>query len=321
MPAMVEALAAGRVTDGHARALGRCLTPRTLQAFARDKEMLVQNAEALEADDFDVVISRWLQLNDLDGPDPGSERPSQFRASPMLAGRSRLDGELDLEDSAEFLAELETIYEELWRADQVADDNDPLKGRGYAERNAAALVEMARRSSAAGDRDDEPGDEAASHRPRPRPRRPQLIVVTDLDALAGDRMGTAELEDGTLLPQSILQRWACDSSLGRVVMSGRSIPIDLGAITYTASDSQRRALIARDRGCVVAGCKRKARWCEAHHIVPWPRGPTNLDNLVLLCKRHHKHIHAGIINLAPDPETPTRAAAQRRQQPPPGRAA
>ena len=32
--------------------------------------MLVQNAEALEADDFDIIITRWLQLNDLDGPDP-----------------------------------------------------------------------------------------------------------------------------------------------------------------------------------------------------------------------------------------------------------
>jgi hypothetical protein len=305
MPAMVEALAAGRVTDGHARALGRCLTPRTLDAFGRDETLLVQTAETLEADDFDIVISRWLQLNDADGADPGSERPSLFRCSPMLGGRSRLDGELDLEDSAEVLAELQTIYDELWRADRAADDTDPLKTRGHGERNAAALVEMARRSSAAGDRDDEPDTGAATHRSRHRPRRPQLIVVTDLDALAGDPIGTAALDDGTLLPQSILQRWACDSSLGRVVMSGRSIPIDVGTITYTATDGQRRALIARDRGCVIAGCKRKARWCEAHHVVPWPRGPTNVDNLVLLCKRHHKHIHAGIITLARDPNTRT----------------
>ncbi len=183
---------------------------------------------------------------------------------------------------------------------------------------------MARRSSVAGDRDDEPGDEAATH--RPRPRRPQLIVITDLDALAGQLIGTAELENGTLLPQSILQRWACDSSLGRVVMSGRSIPLDLGTVTYTTSDGQRRALIARDRGCIIPGCKRKARWCEAHHVVPWPHGPTNLDNLVLLCKRHHKHIHGGIITLVRDSNTGHWTAArshraQRRQRPPPAHAA
>src|SRR5437763_312692 len=98
-------------------------------------------------------------------------------------------------------------------------------------------------------------------------------------------------DDGTPVPQQVLQQWACDSAVGRVVMSARSIPFDLGKITYTATDGQRRILAARDRGCVVPGCKRKARWCEAHHIIPWPHGPTNIRNLVLLCRRHHKQVH------------------------------
>jgi hypothetical protein len=87
--------------------------------------------------------------------------------------------------------------------------------------------------------------------------------------------------------------------MGRVVMKGRSIPFDLGQVTYTPSPGQRRALLARDKGCIVPGCKRKARWCEPHHVVPWPNGPTDLRNLVLLCKRHHKQTHAKIIKLVP----------------------
>jgi len=318
MPAVADALAAGEVTDGHARALGRCLTPRTLEAFARDETMLVEHAKALEADDLDKAITRWLQLNDVDGPDPGSEKPSELRTPPMLVGRTRVDGELDLEDSVEFLAELDALYDELWRADQAADETDPLRSRSHAQRNAAALVEMARRSSGTGDRDHDTHARSAGN----RPRRPQLIVVTDPAALAGDPTGTAELDDGTLLPFSILHRWACDSCLGRVVMAGRSVPIDLGTVTYTPSIAQRRALIARDRGCVVAGCKRKPRWCQAHHVVPWPQGPTNLDNLLLLCTRHHKHIHAGIITLARDTTTGRWIATRPdgtplRQRPPP----
>jgi hypothetical protein len=86
-------------------------------------------------------------------------------------------------------------------------------------------------------------------------------------------------------------------------MAGRSTPIDLGHLSYTPSVAQRRALIARDRGCIIPGCQRKPRWCQAHHVHPWPEGPTNLANLVLLCKRHHKHIHAGIINLQRNEET------------------
>jgi hypothetical protein len=298
MPVTAAALAAGDVTETHARSMARCLTPRTAMAFARDETLLVAKAIGLEADDFDNLITRWLFLNDPNGPDPGDERLSEFRASPLLAGRTRLDGELELEDSAELLAELDTVYDELWRQDQASDDTDPLKSRTHAQRLAAALVEMARRSGAAGDRDnDDPSDEASSHR---RPRIPQLVTIVDIDALAGNPAGLAELEDGTALPQSILQRWRCDSTIGRVVMTGRSIPIDLGRITYTASAGQRRALIARDRGCIVPGCKRKARWCEAHHVEPFPMGPTNLRNLVLLCKRHHKHVHARIVELVYD---------------------
>jgi hypothetical protein len=78
-------------------------------------------------------------------------------------------------------------------------------------------------------------------------------------------------------------------------MLGGSVPFDLGKLTYTASDGQRRVLNVRDRGCVVPGCKRKARWCDAHHVVPWPTGPTNINNLVLLCRRHHQQVHQGII--------------------------
>jgi 5-methylcytosine-specific restriction protein A len=105
-------------------------------------------------------------------------------------------------------------------------------------------------------------------------------------------------------------------------MAGGSVPVDLGRITYAVSSGQRRALVARDRGCIVPGCKRKARWCEAHHVIPWPKGPTDLDNLVLLCKRHHKQVHALVINLQHDPVTnrwvvTNTDGAPLRQRPPP----
>jgi hypothetical protein len=295
MPLLFDALRAGAVTEAHVRAMGRCLTPRTLAAFARDEAMLVSQARGLEADDFERVVSHWLALNDENGPEPGGGARSELRTSPILDGRHKLDGELDVEDSAEFLAELDALYEELWQQDQRADDSDPDKHRSHAQRNAAALVEMARRSSAAGDRDTDPDED----QPRPAkrsPRRPLLIAVVDI---LGDRFGVAELEDGTVLPREVLERWACHAGLGRVVMKGRSIPFDLGQVTYSPSAGQRRALLARDKGCVVPGCKRKARWCEPHHVAPWPNGPTDLRSLALLCKRHHKQVHAKIIKLVP----------------------
>ncbi|WP_423921545.1 HNH endonuclease signature motif containing protein [Candidatus Poriferisodalis sp.] len=58
------------------------------------------------------------------------------------------------------------------------------------------------------------------------------------------------------------------------------------------ADAQWRALVARDRGCVI--CQAAPSWCEAHHIVPWKapaRGRTDIDNLALLCFRYHHQLH------------------------------
>jgi hypothetical protein len=298
MPLMADALAAGTVTDVHVRALGRCLTPRTIEAFNRDEALLVEQAQLLEADDFNVVVTKWLWLNDVDGVDPASRKPSALHYSPMLDGRHRLDGELDLEDSIEFGAELDTLYDELWHQDRAADDTDPLKHRTRAERAAAALAEMARRSSAAGDRDDD-DDAPGSVTRKNSPRRAQFTIVLNLDL----NELAACFEDGTIVPRDVVERLGCDAGFARVVFAGPSEPIDLGRLTHDPSPAQRRALVARDRGCIVPGCKRKPRWCHAHHVLRFPNGPTNLSNLVLLCSRHHQQIHAHHLTLVRNPLT------------------
>ena len=66
--------------------------------------------------------------------------------------------------------------------------------------------------------------------------------------------------------------------------------VDVGRRTRTISPALRRALAARDRTCRFPGCRN--RRCDAHHVQHWADGGvTKLDNLVLLCRRHHRVVH------------------------------
>jgi hypothetical protein len=68
--------------------------------------------------------------------------------------------------------------------------------------------------------------------------------------------------------------------------------LDVGRKRRTLPAALRRALEARDRHCSFPGCG--VRHTEAHHITHWARGgPTKLDNLVLLCRLHHRAVHEG----------------------------
>lgn len=76
-------------------------------------------------------------------------------------------------------------------------------------------------------------------------------------------------------------------------MRGRSEPLDVGRRTPVVPPAVRRAVIVRDRTCRFPGCDRPHAWCDAHHVEHWADGgPTALRNLVLLCRRHHRMVHA-----------------------------
>jgi len=80
-------------------------------------------------------------------------------------------------------------------------------------------------------------------------------------------------------------------------------PLEVGRTTRVVSAAQRHALTVRDRGCAFPDCDRPPGWCEAHHLVHWLHGgPTDLPNLALLCRAHHRAVHEGGWRLHRDPD-------------------
>ncbi len=79
-------------------------------------------------------------------------------------------------------------------------------------------------------------------------------------------------------------------------------PLEVGRTTRVVQPAQRSALAVRDGGCVFPDCDRPLAWCEAH-LRHWLHGgPTDLANLALLCRAHHRAVHEGGWRLTRQPD-------------------
>jgi len=118
----------------------------------------------------------------------------------------------------------------------------------------------------------------------------RMLLIANFDAITGALSG--KLVDGTPMSPAAVRRIACDAEVLPAIFNGDSQPIDLGLAERLASPAQRALLASRDGGC--RGCGAHPAFCFAHHIIHWvDHGPTDLDNLVLLCSRCHHLVHEG----------------------------
>ena len=109
-----------------------------------------------------------------------------------------------------------------------------------------------------------------------------------------------DLNGRWLLPNAA-RRLACDASLLVVQEDEVGNVLDIGRKTRIIPPAMARALAIRDSGCQFPGCC-ETRYTEGHHIKHWADGgETKLDNLVTLCRYHHRELHKGSFFLSLKP--------------------
>ena len=151
----------------------------------------------------------------------------------------------------------------------------------FAQRRADALITMA--------------ETALRHGPESQSstERYQVVVHVTAETLATRDSGRCELDNGQRLAPDTARRIACDGSLLRITEDPSGNPLNIGRKTRAVPPAMQRALRSRDHGCRFPGCTHH-RSVDAHHIRHWANGgKTSLDNLVLLCRHHHRLVHEG----------------------------
>lgn len=277
LPLTTEAFAAGVLSYSKVRAITRV-------ANAETEADLVSIATSTTASQLDRITRGLGSVHDsLKREARRGHLERSLHYSQRDDGTGTIVIRLPAEKMAVALAALEAMTEQMAIADFVdeidssaEDTDDPADP--WSARMADAFVRMAELAL-------DPG--AAEHS---FSERFLVNVHYDLREALDDEEAEARIVGGPALSSGVLERLLCDGAYVPVVeVDGK--PIYAGRKAATVPRRMRRALVARDGGCRFPGCT-STRWTDAHHVIFRSNGgPTELWNLVLLCRFHHTSIH------------------------------
>jgi Domain of unknown function (DUF222) len=291
LPAVAASFAGGRITAEHVAVIAPVARDEhRAAAAAQDVDLtgvdttLAETASTRPHRELAQVVHHYLARLDPDGPEPD---PTEQRVLSIVrhadgsrTGRFELDaigGE-----------KVEAVLESMVQAARPAGDT-----RSRGQQLGDAFVQWADNTLAAGDL------------PRLRTAAPHVVVTIGIGDLVDPHTGhgTARTGFGTIISAARARWLACDGGVSRIVFGPDSQPVDIGREKRLFPHHIRRALDARDQGCVFTGCSAPTHWCDAHHLLEWVLhdGPTSVDNGALLFERHHTKVHHGFrISRLPD---------------------
>ncbi|GAB3711246.1 HNH endonuclease signature motif containing protein [Amycolatopsis oliviviridis] len=220
---------------------------------------------------------RLLDKLDPDGKEPRNEDPKDVRPELRFVkhrdGTLGLKGTLDLETYARLKSDLDPMAKPHKAIDGVRDS------RTQDERYGDAFTDYVRLKTTSRNLPGQAGE--ATH----------ILVTMSYEDLIND-LGEAHLDLVGPISATDARILACDARVRPGVLGTAGEPLDIGRSKRTVSLAQKYALTIRDGGCAFPGCDMPVPRCTAHHIVFWRHhGETKIDNLVLLCTKHHRLIH------------------------------
>ena len=273
MPDVRDALTEGEISLANAKTLAQASEKVSAAQVERDGDLL-DKAASLSPEQFSREAGRWVAQRQDDGGEGEYRRQRARRRLNIWNGDNgmvHLRGELDPVAGAKMRTRLLKEAERLRRGDV---GNPGGEQRTLPQRLVDALETLTAPSSS-----------ADGHGSRPSA---DITIVQHLSP-EGDK-AFAEIADGGVIPQSVLEEQFCNAKIVGVVFSSKGLPLWRGPALPRPTKAQMDALIARYGGC--GGCGEHSAVCQAHHIRPRSQGgPTDIDNLMPLCWGCHDKVH------------------------------
>jgi hypothetical protein len=280
LPLICAAFARGELSYSKVRALAR------VTGVEREDELL-ELARRSTASQLERAVRAYRGVAAVEAGHEGARHARFLDWHHDDDGALVLRGRLPAEEGALLLAALEQARDALFRTDTAREgqrDDEYQVGDAVAPRPDEVQPSPERAVSNA--------DALLALAAPTAPLKPAPVVVhVDLPTLIGTDGGTVgALEDGTPIPAETVRRLCCDAALVPMAEhAGRFTSV--GRRTRAVPPAIRRSLERRDRGCRFPGCT-QTRHVDAHHIEHWANGgETSVDNLVLLCRHHHRLVH------------------------------
>ena len=270
------ALAAGQISVEHVVALANASNPRVIDALVEIQDSLVEFASHNRFTHYVAHLRSIVALLDEDGPEPDHRDHNTARMA--ADGTANLHLVMDL-TGADAVTAQRIINSETDRQHRDAVRENELAGIPIPEApllRARAITELLSRGAKA----------------NPASPRPAVEAVITLNTDSEGRPTHVHSVDGEAIGPTTAAVLLCDAHLQPVVVDSSGNPLNLGRTTRLFSSGQRRALAARDGGCIFPGCDQPPARCAAHHLHQWILGGrTDCDNGALLCRRHHGLVH------------------------------
>jgi len=278
LPMIREAFAAGRLSYSKVRAITRVAKPD-------NEAYLLTFAEHGTAHHVEKLVSRTRKASRLQ-EEVAAEAIHANRSLSIRydqSGAMIFEGRLPAEQGALVLKALEMAMDEAFFASrqEASDDSGDVTAETSARR-ADALIAVAETFLAHPAHSGSTAD------------RYQVVVHVTAETSGNDSIADqSHLEDGPRITAETSRRLSCDCNVVPIRENAFGEPLAIGRRSRSIPPAISRALRVRDGGCRFPGCTH-SRFVDGHHIEHWAEGgETSLDNLVLLCRHHHRLVHEG----------------------------